>query len=298
MKHSEIITNLKTLGLDAGASQEDIHAAFRKLALELHPDVTGSKSDFRFRQITGAYAVLKGLSPEELEALAPDTKQTIYDYAKSESQINQTEPEKAAKFDAILDKYDHEIKNFYANNPDSNQAGMNAIIFRLKSQNPGVVNTALKHSGHVANKPEFRRALCEVLKRPVIDPQTAKLAGSLPFDNNTRKQLALDSAENAANFPASLIINLIGEEFSVMEKFLLFVSPENAAVILRRIPSGKVPNASVIRHLLSSDDEKLLVPLLSTMKLKFPQAAAAHKQRLYDLEVHSSPAVRAWARQL
>lgn len=263
------------------------------MALELHPDVTGSKSDFRFRQITGAYAVLKGLTPEELEALAPETKQVIYDYAKSEA-----EPDNSAEIDAVLDKYEDEIKNFYANHPDSEQAELNAILFRLKSKNPGVINTALKHSGHLANKPEFRRALCEVLKRPVIDEVTAKLAGTLPFEPSTRKQLALDSAENAANFPAGLIINLIGDDFAVMEKFLLFVSPENAPLIIRRIPSGKTPCYSVLHHLLSSDDEKLLVPLLSAMKMKFPQAAQAHKKRIYDLELHTSPAVRAWARKI
>ena len=289
---------MKTLGLEAGAKPEDIHSAFRKLALELHPDVTGSKSDFRFRQITGAYAVLKGLSPEELEALAPETKQVIYNYAESEAESKSTEPDNSAKIDAILDKYEDEIKNFYANHPNSEQAKLNAILFRLKSQNPGVINTALKHSGHLANKPEFRRALCEVLKRPVIDEETAKIAGSLPFEPSTRKQLALDSAENAANFPAGLIINLIGDDFAVMEKFLLFVSPENAPLIIRRIPSGKVPCYSVLHHLLSFDDEKLLVPLLSAIKMKFPQVAQDHKKRLYDLGLHPSPAVRAWARQL
>ncbi|MBR0202997.1 MAG: hypothetical protein IJQ56_01390, partial [Synergistaceae bacterium] len=271
---------------------------------------TGSKSDFRFRQITGAYAVLKGLTPEELEALAPETKQAIYDYAKSDSesesdsrtqsQTHNIEPDeyKSEKFDEIINKYELEIKNFYVNNPNNEQSELNAIIFRLKSQNPGVINTALKHSGHLANKPEFRRALCEVLKRPVIDEQTAKLAGSLPFEPQTRKQLALDSAENAGNFPAGLIINLIGDDFAVMEKFLLFVTPENAPLIIRRLPSGKTPSYGVLRHLLSSDDEKLLVPLLSAMKLKFPKAAHDHKNRLYDLELHSSPAVRAWAKQL
>ena len=61
MDKAEILTNLKTLGLDAGASPDDIHSAFRRLARELHPDVTGSKSDFRFKQITSAYNQLKNL---------------------------------------------------------------------------------------------------------------------------------------------------------------------------------------------------------------------------------------------
>ena len=101
---------------------------------------------------------MKGLTPEELEALAPETKQAIYDYAKSDSesesdsrtqsQTHNIEPDeyKSEKFDEIINKYELEIKNFYVNNPNNEQSELNAIIFRLKSQNPGVINTALKHS--------------------------------------------------------------------------------------------------------------------------------------------------------
>ena len=34
MNNTEILSNLRTLGLDAGATADDIHAAFRKLARE------------------------------------------------------------------------------------------------------------------------------------------------------------------------------------------------------------------------------------------------------------------------
>ena len=91
MENTEILSNLKTLGLKAGATPDDIHSAFRKLARELHPDVTGSKSDFKFKQITSAYTVLKNVTPEELAELAefmaqipldkPKLKRDIYDYA-------------------------------------------------------------------------------------------------------------------------------------------------------------------------------------------------------------------------
>ena len=272
--------------------------ALNALAEDVMPEVAPISPEFlrwleSQEQKNSVKPILRDMNSDSDSELDSDSE------AESQSQA-QDITARLEKIDLVLDKYESGIKNFYSSSKDTDKghSELNAILFRLKSKNTGVINTALRHSGHVANKPEFRRALCEVLKRPVIDSETAKLAGSLPFEPQTRKQLALDSAENAGNFPAGLILNLIGDDFAVMEKFLLFVSPENAPLIIRRIPAGKTLCYSVLRHLLSSDDEKLLVPLLSAMKLKFPKSASDHKKRLYDLELHSSPAVRAWARQL
>ena len=45
------------LGVPKGASDEDIRRAFRKLAKELHPDVTRG-TDERFKKVSGAYDIL------------------------------------------------------------------------------------------------------------------------------------------------------------------------------------------------------------------------------------------------
>lgn len=47
----------KTLGVEKNASQDDIKKAFRKLALEHHPDKTGGK-DEKFKEINEAYSTL------------------------------------------------------------------------------------------------------------------------------------------------------------------------------------------------------------------------------------------------
>ncbi|MBC7982117.1 DnaJ domain-containing protein [Candidatus Parcubacteria bacterium] len=54
----------KTLGVDKNASPEEIKKAFRKLALEHHPDKTGGK-DEKFKEINEAYTVLSDKSKKE-----------------------------------------------------------------------------------------------------------------------------------------------------------------------------------------------------------------------------------------
>ncbi len=148
------------------------------------------------------------------------------------------------------------------------------------------------------NKVEFRRAFSEVLKRPEIDEDLANIISSLPFDDTTKKLIALDTSNNAENFPTGLIISLIGNDTDVMESFLLHVKPDDVAVILRRWPSGKIMNSNIVKKLLSSNDARILVPVLGAMKTHFPNAALQHKKRLKELENHEIAAVRAWAKKL
>ena len=292
MDNAEIIASLHVLGLEAGASTEDIHSAFRRLARELHPDVTGQKSSFRFQQVTGAYTVLKNITPEELESVTKN----IPEYEK----VRLKKSAYSAKIDSILTKYESELKEYiYSSGRETgDDAEMKAVILRMRSTRPKVINAALKRSAPFANRVEFRKALTEILKRPEIDSTTAEIAGSLPFDDTTRKLIALDVSANAGNFPAGLIISLIGTDTNAMESMLLHASPENTAVILRRWPAGKVMNDSVVRTLLSSDDIRILVPILGAIRTHFPRSAANHRKRLQELESHSAAAVRAWARKL
>ena len=175
---------------------------------------------------------------------------------------------------------------------------MRAVILRMKSAKPKVINAALKHSAPFVNRVEFRKALTDILKRPEIDSSTADIAASLPFDDTTRKLLALDTSVNAANFPAGLIISLIGNDTDAMESMLLHASPENVSVILRRWPAGKAMNDGIIRTLLASDDMRILVPLLGAIRTGFPRSAKNHTKRLQELENHPAAAVRAWSRKL
>lgn len=304
MKNTEILSHLKTLGLNAGATVEDIHTAFRKLALELHPDVTGSKSDFRFKKVTSAYTALKNVKPEDLIELEsfmkkisvnkPKLKRDIYDYYSAEKKRRADDE----VIDSILDKYEAELKSFNANQISDGDLDMEAVTLRLKSENPKVACVVLKHSGALVNRVEFRIALANMLKRFEIDDELAEIISSLPFDESTRKMIALDASANAEKFPTGLIISLIGSDPDVMENFLLHVKADDVAVILRRWPAGKAMNTSVIRKMLESNDPRVLVPLLGAMKTHFPASAREHTKRLWELERHSAAAVRAWAKKL
>ena len=299
IEHSEILSALRTLGLDSGASQEDIRSAFRRLAKELHPDVTGQKSDFRFKQITGAYNILKNLSPEELLALSapnPDYQLVRAEHQRQEETRRRQEAS-FAKIDSILDRYDRELKDYYTNH-QTGSLDIQGAVLRLKSRNPGSLRAVLKHSAHLANRTEFRKALCELLNRPEIDSSCAEIIASLPFDAKTRKVLAADSAGNAHNLPVGLIISLMGNDSDVIESFLLHVRPEDFAAVLRRWPSGKTMNPNIVRRLLETEDPRVLVPVLSLMKGTFPQNAVFCRKRLSELEGHPTAAVRAWAKKL
>ncbi|MEM0149433.1 MAG: molecular chaperone DnaJ [Candidatus Micrarchaeaceae archaeon] len=64
----------KVLGLDKGATLDDIKQAYRKLALKYHPDVNkGKEAEEKFKEINEAYAVLS--DPEkrkQYDAYGPD----------------------------------------------------------------------------------------------------------------------------------------------------------------------------------------------------------------------------------
>jgi hypothetical protein len=60
----------RTLGIDVSASNEEIRAAYRRLAKKYHPDVSTSRdAELRMRMINEAYAVLGNR-----------TKRALYDY--------------------------------------------------------------------------------------------------------------------------------------------------------------------------------------------------------------------------
>ena len=142
----------------------------------------------------------------------------------------------------------------------------------------------------------FKRTLSRILLQKNIDSQTALLASQLKFDDVSRRNLALDVINNAKNFPLSLILSLISDDYDLLEKYLLQVKAEYVAPLIRRLPINKLPSKNLIANLLNSDLPEVLIPVLALLKQHFPLLASQHKTRLSELMNHEAPTVRAWAK--
>ena len=84
-----IADSYRLLGLRTGATPEDIKAAYRKLARQLHPDLNpgDDRAKERFIRIVEAYQFLMGVVPAEPEPETPIAE------PKVKIRVNQTTPE-------------------------------------------------------------------------------------------------------------------------------------------------------------------------------------------------------------
>lgn len=328
IKIKEIKSSLKILGLDEDASQDEIRAAFRELARIYHPDVAAPQDAWRFQQITGAYSVLKNFSLEYLKNLEDNLNNDLENFDAPESsnnieknieknEIKERENRVKKRFkniENILSHYEREINNYldkknYEAEIALEQELKDNIILRLNSSSKGVKNIALKRVGKLINRDDMRQALINLILRNEMDNDTTKIIEALPMDFNTRVRIASSVCEKSGNFPGSLIIKLLdlrnnfnnfnnNFDETLAERYILYASPENIALILRYWPKNKELSDMALKNLLKNNKAEILIPVLSSMKQNFPQAAARHQKRLEELSSHESPAVRAWCRML
>ena len=331
---AEVAYNLRVLGLAPGATAADVRSAFRRLARTCHPDVAGRQSAFRFQQITGAYTFLKGLSAEELRRLpsaAParqparrpwpdpfawyrkraERAQTEAEAAReAEREAERQEEERRARarderVGRILARYEKALAERWERaEAEADRGVIDDLLTRLTSPIAAVRRLALGRLGSLANRDAVLDAVGEALRRWEPDDRTARLVAGLPLSPESRKRLAEGLASRAAFLPDFLVAVLLElriterPDTGLLERYLRQASPGGAALILRYWPKGSSPSESTLRHLLDQDDERVLAPLLSAMKQRFPAAALRFRDRLDALSEHPDPAVRVWSRAL
>ncbi|RNJ77058.1 MAG: molecular chaperone DnaJ [Nitrosopumilus sp. D6] len=93
---------LKALNIADGSSQEEIKTAYRRLALELHPDRKRDQKDNEFKKITEAYNHLKNRRAKNPARKEPDTRKPQWgapkdipeqDWSKYTHDLEQNNPE-------------------------------------------------------------------------------------------------------------------------------------------------------------------------------------------------------------
>ena len=77
---------LKTLNVDSEFSFDDIKVAYRKLALECHPDKNTSEQEgIQFKKITEAYNVIKKYYKEGKKAIISNPSKKTEDFKRKQS---------------------------------------------------------------------------------------------------------------------------------------------------------------------------------------------------------------------
>ena len=64
----------ETLGVERGASDDEIKKAYRKLSRKYHPDIAGPEFEDKFKEVNNAYDVLS--NPDKRRMIRESTRTT------------------------------------------------------------------------------------------------------------------------------------------------------------------------------------------------------------------------------
>ena len=324
---------LRILELHPGATPSEIRSAFRRLARTCHPDVIGRQNSHKFEQISGAYTFLKSLTQNELlqnDTPGPFTNskdksmnkwinplswhQKRKERTEMEEQILQkaaretlrkAEQERESRIEAILSRGEQALEELLTHmGREIQNCDTQDLILRLLSDYASVRQLALSRLGALVNREEILDALGVLLKKWEVDDKTARLIILLPLKPENLQKLARGLFERAFNLPDTLLSHLLqlnnqqAPDPELLGLYLCNVKPSGLALILRHWPKGSFISAPALHHLLSNENEAVLVPLLGAMKQRSVPVPLWARELLTPHLSHSNVAVRVWAKAL
>ena len=321
----EIVENLEILGLTPGSTLKEIRSAFRSLARTCHPDVAGPQSEKAFERITGAYMLLKNLSPELLQnppvprekagksrsrspfswkRREPDREKTQRT-ARDEAPGSEDEHIRGLRLEkALLDAELEMAKLRQQLKTQEEESEVGKLILRLSSTHPTVRMLAVSASVEWIRSPVLQNAVDDMLRRFPPDRDMMLLIPNLARDRELHLRFATVIAGRAGSLDeaaALLFLQWTGalrERGPLLAKFLAHPSHAVLTGTLQRWPAKHpVPDDLSLLRLLRIDDEDILLPLLRL--LRGAPAPVWARPRLKNLaDAHPSPGVRVWARSI
>jgi hypothetical protein len=241
---AKVTYSLRILGLPPDATASEVRSAFRQLARTCHPDVVGKQGSRRFEQITGAYAFLKGLSPEELRQDKPDEslqdkatvssspsvflkkwrrvlswrqkrKSRLQEESKQQEFVareakERTERLREISVEKILREGEQALENFMSSaEREMLLYDTKDLHLRLSSDLVQVRHLALSRLGAAVNQEELLDSISALLQKWEIDEKTARLVALLPLSMTNRHKLAKQLTDRAVDMPNALLTYLL-----------------------------------------------------------------------------------------
>ena len=216
--------------------------------------------------------------------------------------------ENEARIDAALNRGERLLDDLLGRREaEMLRVGTQGLVMRLASDNCQVRHMALASLANLrelANSPEIFEALLGLLKKWDVDEKTARMTTALPLDPQNHRKLAFGMASGAAVMPNTLISHLLqlyntsAADRELMELYLNHAGASGIALILRRWPLGTFVSEPTLLHLISHENESVLLSIFSAMKQRSVSCPEGGLERLNACLSHPNMAVRIWAKAL
>lgn len=322
-------SKFRTLGLQPGASWDEVKAAFRRLARVHHPDIAGPAGARRFSEITQAYMALKeSISPGVRGSLAdavsqaepevaPQKKESLwYRFIKKFFSRSQEDEEPVVVEDAPRAAHpgrsrfaesavavaESRLDQLFVKAEELKQRNrIDAFVRRLRSKHPAVVLLAIQQLSLREMTDEIFRILTDHFKKTVPPTEVLTSLLNLFAHSDQADELGRNLCLHTAHYSASDALQLL--RWLRRQKFRedclpSFLSHPSELVVGGALamwqPGEGLPDMAAMGALLQRKEEAILLPLLRMLKREkiSPWMLPAIDKISKD---HPAPAVRVWA---